>query len=265
MRTLIVFMFCLAFSPAFAEVEQAKETSEPVGTYLKIGVMDWTEYIQNKVFIQDRVMLVTAGMEGTLPVSKKLEISWLIEAYGGVGVYNGSMLLSKKPVKTVAVYLGIREEVALHMRTSNGDKFQAGSFLGLGHTLFAREPEAEIWNVVYARVGVETAFRISDTKVFVRYGAVLPIATMVYGSHLNIGYEDGFYFPRGRVSVFGELGCTLSDATKMSIAFDSLQLGRSTSVKSQQLFGGNTLSFFQPDSKSYTVWLKVSYHFGQSK
>lgn len=258
----IALLFLLSL-PITAKESQEEEALEPPGTYLKIGCFSWTEYVGNKMFIQDRTMLITAGMEGTLPLSKNAyELSWLVEANGGVGFYDGSYILSKKPKKSLEMYVGTREELMTHKHVVKRDRFQAGLFLGLGHTFFIKEPEDEIWNVLYARAGIETTFKISDTKVFMKYGAMLPMATIVYGSHLNIGYEDGFYYPRSHISVFGELGCLLQDGTKVSLALDSLQLGRSSNVMSRKLFDGNIQPFYQPELKSYTIWLKVSYQFG---
>jgi len=214
--------------------------------------------------MRERTPLISVGVEGTLPSQNpRLPVTLLLEATTGIIFYHGGDILTNEQKKSVEVYVGVREELISHAHMVEGDGYFAGPFLGVGHTMFVKTSGPEIWNVLYTRLGVETAFRVSRTQLFANAGVVVPVLALDHGLHVNINYEDGLYIPHGRASLFCEVGAKFGDGPTMSIAYDSMRLSQSASVNSHQLFGSKTQAFLQPDTKSYTISLKVSYRFGR--
>lgn len=233
-------------------------------TYIKTGYSDWVERGDDKsLTMTEQSALISAGAEGTFsPFPNGDLLSWLAEATVGGIYYDGSELLSGIPRKAVELHAGFRVEAISHKCFVSNENASFGAFGGVGYTIFLKTVGPEIWNELYARVGLETSFHLLGTKIFMNGGIVQPIAVIDHGIHSNIGFTDGIYLPHGHMSAFGEIGLDLRGGRKFSVMYDSMNLGSSPAVKSHEIGGSRTIMLFQPDTRSYTVSLRFSYHFG---
>lgn len=263
MRMQSVLMLCLAFFSAIAEEGQKERLFTTTSGYYKVSRSEWNEYKNGNEFVmQERTFSASFGLEGALPSQNaSLPVTWLVEGSFGITRYKGGDILTNEPSKSIELYAGARAEITSHVRMVTCRNFTAGPFLTFGHTIFVKTAGPEIWNISYTRLGVETESRLFGHSFFTRSGIVLPLVALDHGLHANIGYEDGFYMPRGRASFMSELGIKLENGPAVSFVLDSLRFDRSPGVTSHKFRGPKTLVFAQPDTKSYSLSIKVSYVF----
>ncbi|MFA5840876.1 MAG: hypothetical protein WC847_01205 [Candidatus Paceibacterota bacterium] len=257
---VLLFLVSLGLS---AQDKQETPIFKTTGKYQKVGYSSWTEYCEDKSFLmQEKTILFTVGKEGVIPSVKLMGIplDWFVEATAGATYYNGSEILTNIPKKAIDAYAGVRGEIISHIPIAKNNHYSFGTMFRIGNAVFAKTAGPEIWNELYVKAGVEGTLHFQNSKLFMNAGIVQPILVVNHGLHLNISFTDGVYLPHGHTSAFGEIGL-VTNGHKVSIAYDSMNLGSSPTVKSHEIGGSRIIEFAQPDTRSYTVSLKFSTRF----
>lgn len=264
------FALFLLSSSAFAQTMGGLKIME-TDRYVKISNMYWVEnFNDGSQVMKERSLLLSAGIEGVATPSDALRLSWLLEATIGPTYYVGTDFATKDnaisltPRRKLAGYAGLHCEVLQHATLYEGNCASLGFIAGIGDMLFAKTAGPEIWNELHARFGIEGSARVEDAKVFANVGVVFPLLVADLGLHtVSAGYTDGVYLPRGRPSIFCEIGVVTKGDRKVSLGFDSMKLSESPAVRSYEIGGNGRLNFHQPDTWSWTASLRFSYRFGR--
>lgn len=261
---LSIFVLLFLVSLGLNAQDQETPLFKTTGKYLKVGYSNWVEHYEDKSFLmQERSLLLTKGKEGEIPSIKVggLPLTFFVEGTAGATYYNGSEILTGNPRKAINAYAGLRGEIISHKCIVENNTFSLGPMFGVGNTVFAKTAGPEVWNELYIKAGVEGMIHFSNSKIFMSCGIVQPLLVVNHGLHLNISFTDGVYLPHGHASVFGEIGLVTTSGQKVSIVYDSMNLGASPTVKSHEIGGSRIIEFAQPDTRSHTVSLRFSYRF----
>src|SRR6185369_15506309 len=93
--------------------------------YFKSGWFTWDETVDGRSFVREQGLLYRAGFVRKDEVSV-LNMSELVEVWGGNLDYDGHDITGSVPMKTDTNYLGTKEEVALGVKigSSEGVSFE---------------------------------------------------------------------------------------------------------------------------------------------
>ena len=268
MYRIFTALFLAFFSLALCaqEKEFAGMKYVTTDTYAKATYSDWRESrTDGSPVMRERSGLITAGAEGTTTLSftgRSIPVTWIAEATAGATYYVGSEMLTEKPRKAINGYAGIRVELTAHQNLMSRGHFSFGSSVGVGDAAFGKTAGPELWNALYARLGLETSFQVARTTVFLNGGLIQPVLVADVGLHTNIGFTDAVYLPHGKASAFGEIGVVTGRGKKLSLVYDTMNMSQSPVVRSYEIGGSRTLDLVQPNTRSYTLSLKFRYRFG---
>ncbi len=240
--------------------------------YGKTGWFSWSETDHGSSFIREYGPFYAVGAERASQLfDSPLSISGLIEGWGGVIYHDGHTIDNSKAVKTATMYLGTREEVMLDAKLPVPfiQNVYLDPFIGVGHKFWFRLASAELWNMLYSRIGMKASYTTSGITAYIGGGKTIPIDTWNYVCASMLGdYTNATLKPRARQGLFLEAGAKFS-SWDMSLSYEETSFERSESVDagkgnvSGSGSGGATLNsgLYQPESKTSTIWLKLSYSF----
>ncbi len=246
-------VFFLFFPLARAQV------CEHSNLYLKAGYYDWTEIEFGKRSMNEHGPLYAVGLERTLVSRKHFFVYGNVELWGGLVRYDGSKQFTNEPSTTNSGYLGTYEELLGDVRMGSIGKASFGSLFGISHRAWFRTSGGEFWNVVSLRFGTRITRELSSGRsLFVHYGTTLPVISSDHAFLHSLGYENASLKPKNHASPFVEFGVKFPDEGKVSISYEAMEFGSSHFVWVHSLSNDPPRTLYQPASKSYTVWIKVS-------
>ena len=245
--------FFLFFPLARAQVR------EHSNLYLKAGYYDWTEIEFGKRSMNEHGPLYAVGLERKLISRKNISVYGNAELWGGLVRYDGSEQFTNTPSKTNSGYFGTYEELLGDVRMGSFGKASFGSLFGISHRAWFRTSGSECWNVVSLRFGTRITRELSSGRsFFVHYGTTLPVISSDYAFLHSLGYTNTNFKPKNHASPFLEFGLKFPDGRKVSISYEAMEFGSSHFTSIQNLSNDSTRTLYQPASKSYTIWIKVS-------
>lgn len=264
MRSIVFIVLAavslLTFSPVFAAEPSAEKNWELYG---KTGWFSWQESRKGAPFIRDDGMMYAIGITRTDRIYKRLSLSETVEMWGGHPEYDGQPMFSKKDVHSTNGYLGTREEIRASVAIPVSSSVSIDPFFGIGHKVWFRMREGEIWNTVYSPLGMRIAYRFDKgTSAFAEGGVTLPWFTAEHGfmARQGKGYQDIDLSPKAKIGQFAEIGVNIRSFS-ISLAYEATEFDKSDIVTTKSLDGYSTMRFYQPESSTSTTWLKVGYSF----
>lgn len=251
------YVCCVIFSLFFPLARaQVREHSN---LYVKTGYYDWTEVEFGKRSMNEHGPLYAVGLESKLLSRKHFSIYGNVELWGGLVRYDGSKQFTNEPSTTNSGYLGTYEELLGDVRMGSIGKASFGSLFGISHRAWFRTSGSELWNVVSLRFGTRITRELSSGRtLFVHYGTTFPVISSDHAFLHSLGYTNANLKPENKASPFLEFGVKLLDGRKVSISYEAMEFGSSHFVWINSLSDDPARTLYQPASKSYTIWIKVS-------
>jgi hypothetical protein len=233
--------------------------------YLKTGWFTWDETVNGSSFVREEGVMYAAGVTRKDDLGA-VNVSELLEVWGGNPDYHGHTLASLAEVNSDTDYLGTREEVALAMNFPAGGAVSLEPSVGIGHKFWVRTRSSEDWNTFYARPGLRGDFMSGDWRFFVKAGALVPFYTRTHVSLTGAGFSDVVTEPETRVSAFAE-GGVRAGAFTVGVEYEGMKFGESKKVVTNRVASSGSgvvilaNQAYQPATSSSLVSLKVSYSF----
>ena len=259
----MIFVWCIGISAFAADVTDGQRWN----VYGKTGWFSWKETIDGKPLISDDGPMVAIGATRNDRVYKALSIRETVEVWGGNVRYDGHDIFNSVPIKGNSTYLGTREEVRADVGIPVTTTITVNPFVGIEHKFWVRSKEGEIWNTFTVPIGATVVMRLSALQLFVEGGMKAPIATWNSQTLANYGFDDIIVRPKAQIGSF--IGAGLRNTSwDVSLIYEEMRFSPSDLVPGRKKSGNSGLVsvytgtfFFQPESKTSTLWLKIGYNF----
>jgi hypothetical protein len=225
--------------------------------YVSVADYGWREIdpVDGSRLMTESGALLGLGFSYEHAFEDKINLKLGIELFGGNVDYDGQTQAGVA-VQTDTTYLGLKLKGDVGGNYVLSPKWTVKPFLGLGLWTWTRTASdsiaadgtiaygySEDWMVFHFRLGVQSAFQLSDSsRFFVEGGMKLPIYNENY-AHIDSGITIN---PGKKVSYFAETGVR-TGKVKFSLFYDGLRFSLSSPVN----------GFVQPESIADMVGVKV--------
>jgi hypothetical protein len=225
----------------------------------------WTENISGHSPIRERGALVATGVSHTGQVAGALQVTGLLELWGGRIDYDGYRVEGWVPYATDTRYTGTREEISARTTVALSRSTSLRPFAGLGHRYWQRSRSNEVWNTLFGRLGARVDHHAGVASWYVEAGALVPVRTRVHVDWSNSGYGGFVLTPRNAASAFATFGLRF-DRWSLAVTYEAMRFGRSapTAVSRTAGITGAVLdssSAYQPDTRASTLGLGAQYKY----